>query len=352
MTVPGPAHTTPARVELLRFAVDDAWREQLVRDVEAGLSSPPYSLPPKYFYDARGSQLFEDITGLDEYYQTRAETSILERIVDPLAAAHRPVEVVELGSGSSRKTRLLLEAVHRGCGGHRYVPLDVSEDALQAAARELVGDYEWLDVCGVVGDFDHHLHHVPRTGPGIVAFLGSTIGNLTPPEQAQLLGEVAASLRDDDVFLLGADLVPDEATGKSVGRLVSAYDDAAGVTAEFNRNVLLVLQRELGAEVDVDAFAHEARYNPVEARIEMHLRAEEPTAIRIPQLGIDAAFASGETLMTEISCKFTRQVVAERLAAAGLELAAWEIDAPGWFALAIARPAPAPAPHRGPHRAT
>ena len=331
-----PSITIP-RIEMLRLAVDDTWRAQLADDVAAGLERPPYSLPPKYFYDARGSQLFEDITRLPEYYQTRAETSILERIVDDLATEVGPVEVVELGSGSSRKTRLLLEAMHGRCGGHRYVALDVSEAALCAAGNDLVGDYPWLDVCGVVGDFDHHLPYVPRTGPGIVAFLGSTIGNLAPPEQAQLIGEIAASMRPDDVFLMGADLVPSDGSGKSEQRLVSAYDDAAGVTAEFNRNVLHLLRRELDAEVDVDAFAHLALYNRAEARIEMHLRAEEPTAICVPKLGIVAPFAPGETLMTEISCKFTREAVADVFACAGLTLERWETDAAGWFALALGR---------------
>jgi L-histidine Nalpha-methyltransferase len=321
-----------------RLAAPADRRAELAADVRAGLTATPRSLPPKWFYDARGSQLFEQITRLPEYYLTRAETEILRREADRLVAAVRPGELVELGSGSSTKTRLLLEAMRRG-GDHgrppRYSPIDVSEDALGSAASALAASYPWLEFAGYVGDFTADLGRVPHApGRRLLAFLGSTIGNFTPAERAGLLGAVAAALGPDDRFLLGADLVKDPAV------LVAAYDDAAGVTAAFNLNLLAVLRRELGAEVPAGRFQHVAAWDAEHAWIEMRLRAREPLTMRFPTLDLTVPFAAGEELRTEISCKFTRAQVDGELTAAGLALERWEQDAAGRFALALAAPAP------------
>ena len=310
------------------------WRSQLAADVRAGLAATPKRLPPRWFYDARGSALFEQITRLPEYYLTRAETEILIDAADAIVGQVRPVELVELGSGSSRKTRLLLEAMHRHRSGHRYAPLDVSEDALAGAADALGGDYDWLRFDGYVGDFTGDLRRLPRQGTRLVAFLGSTIGNFAPPERAALLAGVAAALTGNDRFLLGVDLVKERAT------LEAAYNDAAGVTAEFNRNLLHVLNRELGAGIPVDAFEHVAFYDERNAWVEMRLRAARPVTVALPALELAASFAAGEELHTEISCKFTRPQVERELRAAGLRLEAWREDPERRFALALSRPPP------------
>lgn len=321
------ARTLPSMTHLSQVA---DWRSALADDVRAGLTAKPKRLPPKYFYDARGSELFEHITRLPEYYLTRAETAILIDVADAIVRHIRPVELVELGSGSSRKTRLLLEAMHRHRSGGRYAPLDVSEDALAGAADALGADYEWLQFDGFVGDFTCDLGRLPRRGPRLVAFLGSTIGNFAPAERATLLAGLRAGLADGDRFLLGVDLVKDRAT------LEAAYDDATGVTAEFNRNLLHVLNHELGAGIPVDAFEHVAFYDEGQARIEMHLRATRAMEVAFPSLGMEVAFAAGELLHTEISCKFTRPQVERELDAAGMRLEAWHEDAERRFALALA----------------
>ncbi|HKF00172.1 MAG TPA: L-histidine N(alpha)-methyltransferase [Actinomycetes bacterium] len=318
---------------ITRLAPPADWHQQLAADVAAGLTATPRWLPPKWFYDARGSELFEQITRLPEYYLTRAETEILSAVADPLVELVRPEELVELGSGSSRKTRLLLEAMHRHDTGLRYAPLDISEDALAGAAAALWQSYPWLGFDGYAGDFTADLPHVPHHGRRLIAFLGSTIGNYLPAERAALLASVAAALGPGDRFLLGADLVKDPAV------LQAAYDDAAGVTAEFNRNVLRVLARELRSEVPVEAFEHVALYDERNAWIEMRLRAAEAVMLRFPTLELEVPFAAGEELRTEISCKFTRPVVEAELAAAGLRLERWDTDDRGRFALALATPA-------------
>jgi L-histidine N-alpha-methyltransferase len=322
----------PERTSILRLAAGSAHREQLERDVVQGLTADPKWLPPKYFYDARGSELFEDITELPEYYQTRTETSILDRVMPELIRQTAPAEVVEIGSGSSRKTRLLLEAMHQlGCGD-LYVPFDVSSDALVAAAAALTQDYPWLRVDGVVGDFEQHLEAIPRKGRALVVFLGSTIGNLNFDAQPHFLSSVARSLRPADAFLLGVDLVKDAAT------LEAAYDDAAGVTAAFNRNVLTVLNRELNADFDTDAFTHVARYDVAESRIEILLRADREMVVTFPTLDLRVSFAAGEEMQTEISCKYTREVVEGLLSGAGLRLTRWDTDERDRFAVALAVP--------------
>ena len=318
------------RVRIIRLASDDHYREQLVIDVRKGLTSTPKTLPPKYFYDARGSKLFEAITCLPEYYQTRTETAILSKLAHAIIAEVRPSEIVELGFGASRKTRLLLEAMYAAGTGNRYVPFDVSEEALVNASLTLVGDYPWLCVGGVIGDFDHHLECIPNGGRRLIAFLGSTIGNLHPDQHVTFLRAVARLLGYGDAFLLGVDLVKDVAT------LEAAYDDAQGVTAEFNLNVLAVLNRELDADFPLEAFTHVTRYRADRAWIEMALRAERDLVVRLHALDLDVEFVRGEELQTEISCKFTRPGVETIFSAAGLTLSQWHTDPQGKFAVTLA----------------
>jgi len=324
-----------ATFDLTRIAVDTDYHGQMAADVRAGLTATPKALSPKYFYDAAGSELFVRITQLEEYYQTRTETAILERVADAIVADIAPVELVELGSGASRKTRVLLEAMHRSGAAERprYVPFDVSEDAIVGAAEALTGDYAWLDVHGIVGDFDHHLTDVPRTGRRLVAFLGSTIGNLDPDEQVALLTQVRAMLEGGDGFVLGVDLVKDATT------LVRAYDDAEGVTAAFNRNVLHNVNATLGADFEPDDFDHVARWNDAESRIEMWLRARRDMQVRVKDLDLDVELVEGEEVHTEISSKFTEPTITDRLATAGLRVVRFDTDPLGWFGVVTAVPA-------------
>ncbi|MFP5373107.1 MAG: L-histidine N(alpha)-methyltransferase [Actinomycetes bacterium] len=308
-------------------------RETLLADVRRGLASRPRWLPPKYFYDARGSELFEQITALPEYYPTRTERGILAERAGEIARASGADTLVELGSGSSAKTRLLLDGLRDAGHLRRYVPVDVSPTALTQAMEVLAEDYPGLVLHGVVADFEAHLDRLPDGGRRLVAFLGSTIGNLTPAERARFLREVAEGLEPGDHLLLGTDLVKDPE------RLVRAYDDAAGVTAEFNRNVLRVLDRSLGADLDPADFAHVAVWDPEREWVEMRLRARRPVEARIADLDLLVDFEEGEELRTEISAKFRRERVAEELGAAGLDLVAWWTDPAGDFAVSLAAPA-------------
>jgi len=305
-------------------------------DALAGLTATPKSLPPKWFYDAQGSALFEKITGLPEYYPTRAERSILRTVSAEIAAQTGARVLVELGSGSSDKTRLLLNALRDGGTLHSYVPVDVSESALTQAAAALMTEYPGLAVHAVVSDFEESLGFPADSGQGaarLVAFLGSTIGNMVPAERAAFLRRVRAQLRPGDAFLLGTDLVKDPAV------LVAAYDDDAGVTAEFNKNVLNVLNVELGADFDVDAFEHVALWDTDREWIEMRLRATTAQHVRVSGLGLAVSFAAGEEMRTEVSAKFRREGVAAELAAAGLAMRSWWTDTSGQFGLSLSVPA-------------
>jgi L-histidine Nalpha-methyltransferase len=320
-----------AAPRLTRLAPVSDRREQLAADVLAGLTGDDKRLPPKWLYDAAGSELFERITHLPEYYLTRAETEILAREADGLVATAKPAELVELGSGSSRKTRLLLEAMHAHGTGNRYAPLDVSEDALLAAEGELRAAYPWLCVEGYVGDFHDDLPRLPRRGRRLLAFLGSTIGNLTPIQRARSLSAVRTALVPGDRYLLGVDLVKDPKV------LEAAYNDGAGVTAAFTRNLLRVLQRELSASLDPEAFEHVARWDATNAWMDIRLRATRATTISFPTLDMKIDFAPGEEIHAEISAKFTREGIERELAGAGLRLDAWLTDAQGRFACAVSR---------------
>ncbi|WP_426571952.1 ergothioneine biosynthesis protein EgtB [Aquihabitans sp. McL0605] len=298
-------------------------------DVVAGLAAAEPSLPPKWFYDDRGSELFDQITRLDEYYPTRREREILQREAAAIAEASGADTLVELGSGTSDKTRLLLDAFDATGQLQRFVPFDVSEGILRWSAHTIAERHPGVAVHGVVGDFDHHLGCIPAGGRRMVAFLGGTIGNYEPGPRARLLAGLAATLASGDSLLLGTDLVKDPQ------RLVLAYDDPAGVTAEFNRNVLRVLARELDAEVDPDSWEHVARWDAGEEWIEMRLAALGPQRIAVPSLGVERSFGPGESLRTEVSAKFRRETVEAELAAAGLELTHWWTDAAGDFALSL-----------------
>jgi len=310
----------------------------LAHDVRAGLTSTPKELPPKWFYDDRGSALFDEITRLPEYYPTRAERMILETRAAEIATLTRADTLVELGSGTSEKTRLLLSALADSGTLTRFVPFDVSEQTLRDASAAVAEEYG-IDVHAVVGDFERHLDRIPTGGRRIVAFLGGTIGNLPPAKRADFLAQVAASLGPEDALLLGTDLV------KDVARLEAAYDDAAGVTAEFNRNVLSVVDRELDANFVPEAFEHVARFDPDHEWIEMRLRATTATDVRIDALDLDVSFAAGEEMRTEISTKFRRSLVEQELTTAGLTLTEWWTDPAGDFALSLSRPASAPRRH-------
>lgn len=308
---------------------DHAARE-LRNDVRDGLTMSPKSLPPKWFYDAVGSALFDRITRLPEYYPTRAEAAILSVRADEIAEVSGADTLVELGSGTSAKTRMLLTALRRRGVLRRFVPFDVDQSVLRSAGAALQQDYPGLRIDAVCGDFERHLGEIPSGGRRLVAFLGSTIGNLTPGPRAAFLSAVAEVLEPGDLLLLGTDLVKDS------GRLVRAYDDAAGVTAAFNRNVLAVVNRELGADFDLDAFEHVARWNAAAARIEMWLRSIRDQRVRIDELDLVVDFAAGEELLTEVSCKFTADGVAAELAAAGLTPVRWWTDPDGDFGLSLA----------------
>jgi L-histidine Nalpha-methyltransferase len=305
----------------------------MARDVRRGLMTIPKELSPKYFYDERGSRLFERITELDEYYPTRAEREILScRAGEIVAAAGNPRALVELGSGSAAKTRHLLSAMRQvGCL-ETYVPVDISEEITQRIAAELVGEYRGLAVRGLVCDFEHHLERIPDTGEErLIAFLGGTIGNLYPYQRRSFMCRIAALMYPGDHFLLGSDLIKDRA------RLEAAYDDAGGVTAEFNKNVLEVLNREMGADFDLDSFEHVARYDAEAERMDIRLRSLAAQRVRLEAIDLTVDFAAGEELRTEISTKFTRGRLEAVYAHAGLELCGWFTDAAGDYALSLAR---------------
>ncbi|MDX2824239.1 L-histidine N(alpha)-methyltransferase [Streptomyces ipomoeae] len=311
---------------LTRTLPEDATDAALRADVLAGLTRTPKTLPPKWFYDAHGSELFERITELPEYYPTRAEREILLDRAGEIAAAGGARTLVELGSGSSDKTRHLLDAMP---GLHTYVPVDVSESALRQAGAALIAERPGLNVHALIADFTGAIRLPKTPGPRLVAFLGGTIGNLVPAERAVFLASVRGLLAPGDALLLGTDLV------KDADVLVAAYDDAAGVTAAFNKNVLNVVNRELGADFDLGAFEHVALWDAEREWIEMRLRARADQSVKIPALDLAVDFVAGEEMRTEVSAKFRKDGVRSELAAVGLELGHWWTDREGRFALSL-----------------
>ncbi len=313
-----------------RYLVASARREALKHDARIGLASTPKSLPPVWFYDERGSALFEAITDLPEYYLTRAERSILSENGQQIVERAGCNTLVELGSGSSEKTRLLLDAMAAE-GLDHFVALDVSEEILVGSANKVHAAYG-VDVTAIVGDFHHHLGTLPPGGRRLVAFLGSTIGNFEPAVRSAFLHSVAGTMVPGDRFLLGADL------RKDPGRLIRAYDDTAGVTAEFNRNVLHVLNNELGANFAPERFEHICVWDDAASRIEMRLRAAQRQVVSIPAIGMEVTFAEGEELLTEISTKFTLEQVNSELRNCGLPTEGTWTDEGGDFIVVLARP--------------
>jgi L-histidine N-alpha-methyltransferase len=320
--------------ELIRIDshLDGSHERSLADDVLDGLTRPFKELPPKHFYDARGAELFDQICELPEYYPTRAERAILEQASEEIAALTGAVELVELGSGTASKTRVLLDALHAAGTLGRYVPVDVTERMVRSCAEELTREYPGLRVHGVIGDFERHLDRVPpASGPRIVAFLGGTIGNFPPGSRRRVLRQIARLLGPQDHLLMGTDLVKDPEV------LEAAYDDAQGVTAEFNRNVLRVLNRELRADFDPEDFEHVALFDRENEWIEMRLRARREHTTLVRDLDLPVHFDAGEELRTEISAKFTPARLESDLSAAGLSLVRWLTDPEGMFALTLSR---------------
>jgi L-histidine Nalpha-methyltransferase len=330
--------TAPLTLTIHTLGVDA--HRAMSEEVRQGLTRSPKELPSRCFYDDRGSALFEQITELPEYYLTRAETEILETCSDELVAITRPQVIVELGAGACTKTRLVLQSAHRARSLRSFVPFDIGEAVLRRSVSELASEFQDLAVHGIVGDFSAHLDAIPRLGRQLVMFLGSTMGNFEVAQQRRFLASVRALLSEGDFFLLGVDLVKEE------DELVAAYADAAGVTADFNRNLLNVLNRELQADFDVPSFEHVALWNATASRIEMHLRARGEQLVRVPGAGLpvplEISFEDGETVRTEISVKFTRATIERSFAEAGLDLRAWFTDSGQRFALALATAMPLP----------
>ncbi len=328
-TPPEPVLETAIRIESHLGDVDE---RSLADDVLDGLTRPFKELPPKHFYDARGAELFDRICELPEYYPTRAERAILEQNSDELAALTQAAELVELGSGTASKTRVLLSALHEAGTLRRYVPVDVTESMVRECAAELTVEYPGLQVHGVIGDFERHLGEIPPpVGPRIVAFLGGTIGNFQPGSRRRILREISRLLGPEDHLLIGTDLVKDPSV------LQAAYDDAQGVTAEFNRNVLRVLNRELDADFEPENFDHVALFDAEHEWIEMRLRAKREHTTLVRGLDLPVHFDAGEEIRTEISAKFTAERIEGDLATAGLELVRLFTDPDELFALTLSR---------------
>lgn len=307
----------------------DDLTDALRADVRRGLTDTPKELPPKWFYDDRGCELFDAITRLPEYYPTETERSILRHHATEIVASSGADTLVELGSGTSDKTRTLLDAMAAGGQLRRFVPFEVNEATLRAAAAAIDREYRGVSVHGVVGDFERHLARIPTDGRRMIGFLGGTIGNFLPAERKRFLTDLADVMQPGDSLLLGTDLV------KDVERLELAYDDARGVTAEFNLNVLRVVNRELGADFDLRRFEHVACFDTDNEWIEMRLRATDTQTVTVEALDLVVEFEAGEEMRTEISAKFRQAGVASELAAAGLRLDQWLTDPRGDFAVSL-----------------
>lgn len=324
-----PVEAPPQLAVDVRFTPHERARA-LRADALRGLTSEPKELSPQWFYDEQGSALFDAITRLPEYYLTGRERELLGERAGEVADLTRANTLVELGSGTSEKTRLLMDALAHAGHLRRFVPFDVSEETLRASAAAIVADYPGLEVHAVVGDFGRHLGFLPEGRRRLIAFLGSTIGNLPPTERASFLGSVETTLTPGEALLLGVDLV------KDAGRLEAAYNDPAGLTAEFNRNILHVLNRELRGDFQPEQFEHVARWDDDNEWIEMVLRSACEQDVVLEELHLQVSFAAGEEMRTEISAKFRREGIEAELDAAGLELQRWWPHESGDFALALA----------------
>jgi L-histidine N-alpha-methyltransferase len=330
-----PGQGTSARFAVVTSARQEDSHLRMGREVRAGLARAPRSIPPKYFYDERGSRLFDAICDLPEYYLTRAEESLLARYGEEIVARAEATALVEIGSGMARKTRRLIEALCARTATPRYVPFDIAREPIEASASALLTRYPQLSVCGVVGDFACDLPQLglaapTAAGPRLFALLGSTIGNLDEREAPRFVRAVAQLLTDRDTFLLGVDLV------KDARLLHAAYNDAQGVTAAFNKNVLRVISRELDADFDERGFDHDAFYDSERQRIEMHLVSQRLMAVRLGRIDMSVELRAGERIMTEISRKFTRTSVERMLGLGGLRLREWYAAEDGAFALCVA----------------
>ncbi|MSO94279.1 MAG: L-histidine N(alpha)-methyltransferase [Thermoleophilia bacterium] len=319
------------RIDVL-FAADDR-RVALLDEVFWSLRETPKQIAPRWLYDERGSELFDEITRLPEYYPTRTEWMILEGCAAEVAELTGATTLVELGSGTSEKTTLLLDALHAVGTLAVFAPVDVSEEILSQSANAIAARYEGIGVEAVVGDFEKHLHSIPKGSPRLLAFLGSTIGNLGPEHRARFLRAVSETLAADDHFLLGIDLV------KSPERLEAAYNDSAGITEAFVRNALTVLDRELGSRFDQEGFSFEARWDAENEWVELGLRSLRAQTVALPVLDTDVSFGDGELLRIEVSSKFRREGIEKELAAAGLTVERWWTDPDGDFGLLLATPA-------------
>lgn len=329
-----PSSSSRASVRVDVLLTDDERLALLRAEAGRGLTASPKQLPPKWFYDERGSALFEDITRQPEYYPTRREREILVARAGEIAHVTLATTLVELGSGTSEKTRLLIDALRGEESLRRFMPFDVCLPFVRDAAGAISRDYPGLDVHAVVGDFHKHVRYLPRdatTGTVMVAFLGSTIGNFDDTERARFFRALAALLRPGDWFLLGADLV------KAKRRIDAAYNDAAGVTVQFNKNVLRVLDRDLDATFDEDLFDHVAGYDVKRQLVDIRLRARVAHKVKVGALGLTVSFAAREEMRTEISVKFTRKGLETELAAAGLERSRWWTDRARDFSLSLWR---------------
>lgn len=304
--------------------------EALRDDVRQGLTSAEKELPPKWFYDDRGCELFDLITGLPEYYPTETERSILRAEAYSIARESGADTIVELGSGTSDKTRTLLDAFSKAGHLARFMPFEVNEATARTAAQSIAREYSGIAVHAVVGDFDRHLGAIPQEGRRMIVFLGSTIGNFAPAEREQFFSELANGMRPGDSLLLGTDLVKDQ------DRLEAAYNDGQGITAEFNLNMLNVVNRELDADFHIQSFAHRAFFDPHEEWIEMRLVSQHEQRVRITGLDLTVAFGSGEEIRTEISAKFRRAKVEAELSSVGLQVVRWMTDPAEDFALSLA----------------
>jgi L-histidine N-alpha-methyltransferase len=316
------------RIEI-RNHLEKTYNNNIAHDALKGLTAQQKYIPSKYFYDSRGSKLFDEICDLPEYYPTRTEMSILERASARIMSSFNRGDIVELGSGANRKIRLLLDSVgKRRRTDYRYVPVDVSKSALISASEELLEIYPELEVFGIVADFTAHMEAIPAERPRLIIFLGSTIGNFNERERTAFLRLLAASMNPEDRVLIGFDMIK---PGKT---LEAAYNDSQGITSAFNKNVLSVLNRELNAEFDTSRFAHVAFFNEARGRVEMHLQAKQDMEVNINDLDLTVEFNRDETIHTEICSKFSKKDIRKMAADAGLCIDEWFFDAKGWFSLA------------------